>query len=80
MINMKAMQFPEANSVYAKDQPEYIPLPTYKTEDGIVTSCYALTWKERLQVLFGAKIWLSLMTFNLPLQPQRLYVGRKMEK
>lgn len=73
---MKAIDFPESNSVYAKNQPEYLELPSYKTSDGIVTSCYTLTWKERLQVLFGAKIWLSLMTFNKPLQPQRLYVSK----
>lgn len=73
---MKAIDFPESNSVYAKKQPEYLDLPTFKSPDGIVTSCYTLTWKERLQVLFGAKIWLSLMTFNKPLQPQRLYVSK----
>ncbi len=75
---MKAIEFPEANSIYAKNQPEYLGLPAHKTPDGIVTSCYELTWKERLQVLFGAKIWLSLMTFNKPLQPQKLYVGKKL--
>jgi hypothetical protein len=74
---MKAIEFPESNAVYAKNQKEYLALPSHKTPDGIVTACYALTWKERLQVLFGAKIWLSLMTFNKPLQPQRLYVSKR---
>ena len=77
---MKAIDFPESNSVYAKNQPEYLELPTFKSPDGIVTSCYTLTWKERLQVLFGAKIWISLMTFNKPLQPQRLYVSHRIQK
>ena len=75
---MKAIDFPESNSVYAKNQSEYLELPAHKTTDGIVTSCYALTCKERLRLLFGAKIWLSLMTFNKPLQPQRLYVSKKL--
>lgn len=77
---MKAIEFPEANAVFAKKQPQYLDLPSYKSPDGIVTTCYELTWKERLQVLFGAKIWLSLMTFNKPLQPQRLYVAKKLSK
>ncbi|HOT89476.1 MAG TPA: hypothetical protein PLC59_00055 [Bacteroidales bacterium] len=74
---MKAIEFPEANAIFAKNQSSYMQLPAYKSPDGIVTSCYKLTWKERLQILFGANIWVSLMTFNKPLQPQRLYVGKK---
>lgn len=74
---MKAIEFPEANAIFAKNQPEYLGLPAHKAPDGIVTSCYELTWKERLQVLMGAKIWLSLMTFHKPLQPQRLYVSKR---
>lgn len=77
---MKATNFPEVNITYAKDQPEYLPLPTYKNEEGIVTSCYELTWSERFAILFGAKVWLQLLTFNKPLQPQRLYISKEMEK
>lgn len=77
---MKAIEFPEANAIFAKNQNAYLQLPAYKAPDGTVTSCYELTWKERLQVLFGAKVFLSLMTFNKPLQPQRLYVGKKLSK
>jgi hypothetical protein len=77
---MKAIEFPEANAIFAKNQDAYLQLPAYKAPDGIVTSCYQLTWKERLQVLFGAKVFLSLMTFNKPLQPQKLYVSRRFQK
>ena len=51
---MKAIEFPEANAIFAKNQDAYLQLSAYRAPDGIVTSCYQLTWKERLQVLFGA--------------------------
>ena len=76
---MRAIEFPEANAIFAKSQDAYLQLPAYKAPDGIVTSCYQLTWKERLQVLFGAKVFLSLMTFNKPLQPQKLYVSQRFQ-
>ena len=31
---MKAKQFEEVNVVYGENQPEYYPLPAYKSEDG----------------------------------------------
>lgn len=58
--------------VYAKDQPPYIPLPAYREGDGTITTRWQLSWKERLQVLFKGCIWLSVMTFNKPLQPVQL--------
>ena len=68
---MRPMEFAEQNCVYAKNQPEYIPLPVYKTPNGEVTSCWALTWRERLRVLLTGRIWWTVLTFNHPLQPQR---------
>lgn len=66
---MKPIEFKEQNCVYAKDQPEYIPLPVHKTEDGMVISCWSLTWRERIKLLFTGKMWWMVMTFNAPLQP-----------
>jgi len=68
---MKPIKFKHQNTVYAKNQPQYLPLPSHKTEDGIVTSCWSLTLWERFRVCFGSKIYLSQMTFNQPLQPQK---------
>ena len=73
---MKPIEFPEQNCVYAKNQPEYLPLPVHKTPGGEVTSCWALTWRERLTVLLHGRIWLSLLTFNGPPQPQLLSASR----
>ena len=68
---MKPIEFQEQNCVYAKDQPEYLPLPAHKTEDGVVISCWALTLRERFKILFSGKIWWSILTFNNPIHPQR---------
>jgi hypothetical protein len=67
---MKPIWFKECNVVYAKDQPEYLPLPVHRSITGEVTSCWLLNWKERLQLLFTGKIYWTILTFNQPLQPQ----------
>jgi hypothetical protein len=68
---MRPIDFPEKNCTFAKNQPEYLPLPAYKSPDGEVISCWGLTLKERVKVLFAGKLWLRILTFNNPLQPQR---------
>lgn len=78
---MKPVEFEGQNTVYAKDQPEYLPLPAHVDRGGIVTSCWSLTCSERIRVLFAGKIWFQLWTFGSPLQPQRPSVERPfMEK
>ena len=71
---MKPIEFLGCNCVYAKDQPEYIPLPAHKSKEGEVTTCWKLSLKERLTVLFKGKLYLSVLTFNKPLQPLKLTV------
>lgn len=66
---MTPITFPQANVVYAKDQPEYLPLPACRTPEGIMVSCWKLTWRERLRVLWTGRVFVSVMTFNQPLQP-----------
>lgn len=68
---MKPIKFKSQNTVYAKNQPEYLPLPCHKTKDGIVTSCWGFNLFERVRILFGANVYWSQMTFNDPLQPQK---------
>lgn len=70
---MRPTTFPEQNCIIAKDQPQYLPLPAFvdkNTEQGIVVSCWKLTWKERIKCLLFGKIYLQILTFNHPLQPQ----------
>lgn len=57
---------------FAKDQPEYITLPAVRLPDGTVVTRWSLTWKERLLIAIGGSIWLSIQTFNRPLQPVKL--------
>lgn len=66
---MTAIEFPEQTMVWAKDQPPYLPLPAY-TDERETISCWRLTWRERLAVLWHGRLWLRQMNFGAPLQPQ----------
>lgn len=75
---MELIEFPEQTTVYAKDQPEYRPLPAHHFCDaeGRIACCWSLSWRERLQVLLTGRIWHQVLTFNRPLQPQLLTVEK----
>lgn len=68
---MKPVKFKEQNCTYAENQKEYLPLPAYKNPEpqGHVVSCWNLSFRERVRILFRGRLWLSLMTFHKPLQP-----------
>ena len=67
---MKPIKFKEANAVYGKGQENiYEELPALVFEDGEVMSCWKLSFKEVLRLLFTRKVWLCVATFNNPLQP-----------
>jgi hypothetical protein len=61
--------------LYAKDQPEYIPLPARADEDGRIITGWKLTWRDRLTLFVRGKLYLQVLTFNKPLQPVRLDVA-----
>ncbi len=71
---MKPVIFKEHNRVYGKDQKEYIPLPALikDGEEGEVITCWSLSFKERVRLLFTGVIWMSLWSFRKPLTPSRL--------
>ncbi len=71
---MDVIKFKGSNTIYAEDQKEYKNLPAHRTLTGEVTSCWKLSWKERLQVLFTGLIYSTISTANMQLQPQRLSV------
>ena len=75
---MKPVKFKHQNVIFAKDQPEYHPLPALKlnTPEGEVISCWQMSFKERMKVLLTGKVWLSLMSFNKPLTPSYMSVNR----
>jgi hypothetical protein len=55
--------------VYAKDQPEYLPLPALRSEDGRVMSRWELSDEEREMIAGGADVFVTVLTFNQALQP-----------
>lgn len=74
---MKPIEFPEANVTFAKDQPEYEPLPAYKKPNdpqGLVVVKFELSQEEMGEIFQNGTIYLSMLTFNQPLQPIRLSV------
>jgi hypothetical protein len=62
--------------VYAKDQPDYNPLPAVylDTPSRPVLSRWRLTHDERVSVAAGADIVLTLLSFGQPLTPSHLQV------
>ena len=69
---MKAIKFPEANLVYAKNQKEYLELHVYKdpkNKKGIAISCWKLSFMDIIRIIFSGKLWMSSMTFNKPFIP-----------
>lgn len=70
---MKPVEFPQQTVVWAKDQPEYLPLPAFTNETETI-SCWRLTWRERFTVLWNGILWLRQSNFGRPLQPQLITI------
>jgi hypothetical protein len=67
----------EEECVYAKDQPEYLPLPALKSKhsDGRILTRWKLTAAERAALAKGADLFLEVLTFRQPLQPVRPFIN-----
>jgi hypothetical protein len=78
---IEIINFPECNVTFAKDQPEYLPLPAYHYRDaeGKILFCWRLPWRDRLRVLCTGLLWHQVLTFNQPLQPQRIITQKPVE-
>ena len=64
--------------VFAKDQPQYEPLPAQRQENGVIWTRWQLTEDGRRAIMDGARVDLWVWTFGNPLQPVRLAVeGRR---
>lgn len=66
---MKPIETKNTNVVFGDKQPEYEPLPAFKSSEGIVVTTWQPTDEERKKIADGANITLSVMTFNQPFQP-----------
>ncbi|MDR3133004.1 MAG: hypothetical protein LBU42_03150 [Prevotellaceae bacterium] len=62
---MKPIKFKEQNRVLIKPKSmtdeQCGSLPVH-AENGVCTSCWAMTFKERLNALLFGKIWISVLT------------------
>lgn len=68
--------FLEQNIIFAKDQPEYLPLPALRLENGDVITCWHLSDEEIEKIKESKTLYLSVKTFNQPLQPVFLTVDK----
>lgn len=66
---MKPINFEGSNVVFGADQPEYQPLPAYRAADGTVVTCWQLEPGDLERIAQNGCVWLSMLTFNQPLQP-----------
>lgn len=73
---MEPIEFPEVNSVLAKDQPEYRPLPVHNAGNQVI-SCWKLSPSEVELIGRTKKIFLSQMNFGKPPMPLFLAVSKK---
>lgn len=62
-------KFPEANVTYAEHQPEYLPLPAFRSPGGEVVTCWKAPLADRIRFLFTGRLWINMLTFGTPLQP-----------
>lgn len=79
---MDPIKFKGHNMILAEDQPQYRPLPICVEHDpnGSMTSCYKLTWWERIKVLFVGRIFFRQVTFGRgfnPIEPLIEWKDRK---
>jgi hypothetical protein len=81
---MNPLSFPEQTGCAAEDQPEYRPLPIHTVNDSatgslVVTSCWGMSWPERLRCLFTGRVWVQQLSFRDGINPQLLSVERPAE-
>ncbi len=62
--------------IFAKDQPEYTPLPAIAFADGKILTEWRLSEDERVRIQHGENIRLWIWTFGGPLQPVALEVTK----
>lgn len=70
---MKPVKFKGCNTEFAKDQPQYNNLPAWIEigGQGCVVTNWKFSFKERIQILFGASLWVTFLMFGKPLTPSK---------
>ena len=70
---MQPAEFEEQMIEMGKHQDEYISLPAWVDHERVI-SCWSMSFRERLKVLFTGRIWVHVLNFKQNLQPQYLSV------
>lgn len=65
--------------VYGAGQPDYAPLRALKAPDGRIITRWTLSDRQREAVSRGADIFVSMLTFNEPLQPLQLLAATELD-
>lgn len=65
--------------VYAKNQPQYNPLRVLRSTEGVVLQRWTFTDEQRELIAAGGDVYLELSTFNGPLTPVRMAVGKDVD-
>lgn len=63
--------YEDSEVIYAEHQPQYNPLPALPVGDYIITR-WKLSLRERIRALFIGDLYLTVKTFNNPLQPIKM--------
>ncbi len=68
---MKPIEFKGQNIVFAKDQPEYLPLPAYQDDEqgGRIFHCWKLSFWERCKIFLTGRLWINVLNFHRSPQP-----------
>lgn len=70
MQAVEQLEMPGTRAViFAKDQPEYLPLPALLYADGKILTEWTFSEDERAAVARGENLRLWIWTFGKPLQP-----------
>lgn len=66
---MKPTDFPESNFTFTRPssmtEEECGDLQVYR-DPAVIISCWQLTWRERLRLLFTGRLWLWIMGQGMP--------------
>lgn len=76
---MKLVEFKEQNTIIAKDQLEYLPMPAHVSGEHTIC-CWQLSWKERFKLLLTGRMWHWIKNFRQPIQPQLLTLDNPFQK
>lgn len=75
---MNPIKFPEALAVFGDEQKEYLPLPAFRHLDDwkCISSCWGLSFIERIKLFFTGKVWVTMPTFGQPVSHIKLSVNK----